>query len=474
MPISGIAPISAVACAALTGLALISVRRVRYLFTPFVLLAAVSVALGLGVQRAVAPLFPPIQTVAAVAACVALLVAVVARAADLWLLRSTRSSMAVVHLKSLSLGVSLLSAVAAVMIEVVLLAARVVDLAVDLSAGTSLLFVRSHGYDHRGLSVLLVVFSAGVLSLRLARTGALAAPLFWLCQLIVGWASLLTPTYRMAADAAPHRTPSTLVLLVGMSVVLALGALVHARVARREGCTPVQVGERAPGFPVSCEVVCNLIVLLTFYHAAVPVDVVPGGFRLTAVLCTLCPFSALCSMYLLSGGAWRHGSGHALVALAATMVCVAPMILVPVQPAALAARCPIIFTALITGAAGATVLATATARGLLAGGWISKRLHPWSCWAKCISMVGFLAGCFGLLLSIIMTVWPRLPSIVVSDDSIGRIGAGVAANVGLMLAILWSANRQGRRTWYLLALFSGLTTVGFVVIRLLPFSGSVV
>jgi hypothetical protein len=72
-----------------------------------------------------------------------------------------------------------------------------------------------------------------------------------------------------------------------------------------------------------------------------------------------------------------------------------------------------------------------------------------------------------------MTVWPRLPAIAAMDHSYGRIAAGLSANLYLLLVMLWCSRRLQRLTFHLLTMLAVLSTMGFVIMRMLPFASRV-
>ena len=67
-----------------------------------------------------------------------------------------------------------------------------------------------------------------------------------------------------------------------------------------------------------------------------------------------------------------------------------------------------------------------------------------------------------------MAVWPRLPIIATMDDTLERVSGGFAADLLLLLTVLWSARRLRRVTFHMLAILVVLSCGGFIIARILP------
>jgi hypothetical protein len=82
----------------------------------------------------------------------------------------------------------------------------------------------------------------------------------------------------------------------------------------------------------------------------------------------------------------------------------------------------------------------------------------------------FLNAAMAVVVGLLMAVWPRLRGISATDDEFGQVVAGLGANLFLLLVILWSSRRLQRPTIYILTALALVSTVGFIVIRMLPFT----
>ncbi len=69
-----------------------------------------------------------------------------------------------------------------------------------------------------------------------------------------------------------------------------------------------------------------------------------------------------------------------------------------------------------------------------------------------------------------MAVWPRWPAIAAMDDSLGRVAAGMAGNLFMLLVLLWSSRRVHRLTFQILTVLSVVSAAGFLTVRMLPFT----
>ena len=78
-----------------------------------------------------------------------------------------------------------------------------------------------------------------------------------------------------------------------------------------------------------------------------------------------------------------------------------------------------------------------------------------------------------LVASTMMAVWPRIPGATTMDDSFGRMTAGTAANLFLLLILLRCSKGPLRTVFGVLALLCLVSTAGFVVIRMLPFAHTI-
>ena len=82
----------------------------------------------------------------------------------------------------------------------------------------------------------------------------------------------------------------------------------------------------------------------------------------------------------------------------------------------------------------------------------------------------FLSAALALVAGALMTYWPRMPSIASMDHSLGRITAGFAAHLFLVLVMLWCSRQLRRLTYDLLTVLAVVSTAGFFIVRMGPFA----
>jgi hypothetical protein len=174
--------------------------------------------------------------------------------------------------------------------------------------------------------------------------------------------------------------------------------------------------------------------------------------------------------------------------LTSLALCGLATVVVPSKPSALAGRYPMIFNAMMVGLAVSTVLCTHLASvwrsqpgdvrpvdvGKARQGRSSRstdwKIRPTSRLAPYAQRFAFFNASLALVVGAVMAVWPRWPGIAPTDDSLGRVSAGVAANLFLLLVMLWCARRSNKLTFKILTVLTVVSTVGFVMVRMMPWS----
>lgn len=356
------------------------------------------------------------------------------------------------HIVALQLGV-----VAAV-IQSVVLAMRMIHVAVELMSGHAPRGAPDYGFGAGGLWTLGFVFAACAITLMSTRARRLWTCLLWSAIILASWACLLAPAVRSTTVGGFERTGNTLVLLGALSILLALAVMISR-------CP-------WPGLSLSATVIAVAVILLVCCHLAVPVAVGRGGFRLGALVVTGSAVLAAFACFLLLGREWSVSLADAGMGLTSLSLCGLATLAVPPQPATLAERYPMIFSAMIVGLALATGLWTH-----LACAWRQQLDRPqaWAVSGRLIPRAkrfAFVSAAFALVLGAIMAAWPRWPGIAAMDDSIGRVTAGFAANLFLLLVMLWCSRRLHKLTFQILTVLTVVSTAGFLMIRMLPFTST--
>jgi hypothetical protein len=295
--------------------------------------------------------------------------------------------------------------------------------------------------------------------------------------MIALWVALLSPSFRFTETGHYQRSASSLWLLVSLSSLLAIAALANQEQPRCDHESPApsdpSVGPASAGLGTSSAILAFFNLLLICYHLAVPVALPIGGYR-TGFM------AASCGAALSSLACFRYGVRGSMVALAdlgtllATLAVVAAgCALLPAPEVSLAEFYPPIFAAAIAGGSiGAWGWSLLHARGLkpefdLVG-------FSWkTALAKHSRQGAFLASVFSLMMSFVLAVWPRWPSIAVTDDSLERVSWGLAANLTLILFTHGNARRLGGASFQWIAVLSLVTTITFLAVRLAPFASRI-
>ncbi|MCH7592521.1 MAG: hypothetical protein IH989_07065 [Planctomycetes bacterium] len=375
--------------------------------------------------------------------------------------------------------VSLLLGVVVVVIQSIVLMIRIIYVAIDLMNGYPFSGVREYGFGDAGLWSLAFVGVAGTISLLSTGDRRLGASLFWVLAVLGTWASLLAPVLRPTPSGGFVRTQATAVWLIVLAVLVMVSVCVSGWVDRKPlrdlMSSPLrddaEIANATPGWgglALSITLVSLFILLSSCYHLLVPVEFdltgpLLGGL-IVAVSTAFCALSCLV-MFRRTGQVY---AAEAAMGLATFAVCSLAALSVCGGDLPAADRYPLLFTAVIVGFAASTALwvqlASVGRRHRDSGRieTVAARLFPQ------FTRFAFLSGALGLLASSVLAIWPRLPTIATMDDTLGRVTAGFAANLLLLLTALWSARRLRRPTFHMLAILTVLSCGAFILARILP------
>lgn len=377
------------------------------------------------------------------------------------------------------LGVTaLLLGVAAFTATSVALGVRIINVFLDLINGFPFSVRADWGFDSSGLATLTLLFGACAVGLMGLGHGRLFTCQLWLAVSMAAWTGVMAPVYRVSSEGSIERTSGTLILLGCLACLPGLFgwaawylASVPQDTSKSPGM-PVTSGTDwgYPGFLTSCGVILVAVLLLVCYHLAVPIPVGGFGHRTGFAIVFLAGSIAGAAGLILgipSRTVYLTDLGLVLLSLA---VAALPPYWVPTGQSALAETYPLWFTALIVGCGSAAGVLMELARrwrnsvkagtGTPTTAWMVARAR------RC----GFLVMALALLIGILMAVWPRLPAISATDDTFGRITAGLAANMFLLLIALRAARTLRGYSLQALTLLALATTGGFVLVRMLPFT----
>lgn len=393
---------------------------------------------------------------------------------------------------------ALLLGVVAAIVQSVILAMRMIFVVTDLINSYTQEVAWTYGFGVTGLWSLGFLLAACLVASLSMRDRCLGTCAVCSAAMLASWACLLSPALRRMAVGGYERTGSMLLLLATLSVLLWLTAVITRAIdrygslesrnvdatgsnANGSADSPTDhvarsgIGDSAnsrpwPGLTMVATVILVGVVLLAGYHLAVPIAVRPGGFLLTALVTTASSALAAWGGFLLVSRWWSAYLADAAMVLTTLALCGLATMAVPSQPDALAERYPLVFNAMIVGLAVATGLWTELAslwqrRRDKGGDWTtSSRLIPYA------RRFSFFSAALALVVGAMMALWPRWPTVSATDDSLGRVTAGVAANLFLLLVMLWCSRRLHKVTFQILTVLAVVSTAGFLLSRMLAFT----
>jgi len=377
------------------------------------------------------------------------------------------------RLAVLARAAALLLGVTAGIIILTVLSMQGIYALIDLVHGHPALRYRDFGFDERGLWSIGFLTLATTVALWSTRDRRLPACLLLALTVLVSWTILLEPMYRLRPMGGYERTPALLHLGLTLSGILAGTAMFARRLVHSTASPADDAGDAVSGYPgiaagtTALSVVCLAIVA---YHLLVPIRLNPGGARLACGLLTITGALATFGSAIMLRLRWSPYLADATLTLAALTLCTAMTAFIPENPTALADRFPMIFNAIMLGlvlAAGACAFTAQrlTERGIAEPKSLSNQ-HIIS-WLK---RFAFFNAAMALVAGGMMGVWPSLPGIAAMDDSLGRVAAGAAAHLALVVVAIYCAQRVRRGSFYALALLAIIATGAFVVGRVLPFA----
>lgn len=378
--------------------------------------------------------------------------------------------------------ISLLFGVASAIILTVLLAMRMIDVGVDLIRGYPGQSLRDYGFHAEGLWSLGLLLCATFLAFVMSGDRRLVSCQWWLALFMATWACLLQPIYSIAPTGHYERSPTTLILLAVWTVLYAISVFITGRMetTRRWSKSHTHLGgrvdpsKRLPGYRLSCGILTVAMAILVCYHYLVPIAAQYGGYRTSLFVVTACALLSGFTSFMLTARSWNGYLADASFGLTSFSICGLVMLTLPSRPVSLDEHYPMIFTAMIFGlsiAAGLCTWLATTPRSRLSsltGTTMSNRL------ISVAKRFAFFNAVMALLASAVMATWPRLPAISTSDDSFGRVIAGLGANLLLLLVLLWSSRRLLRFTFHILTALAVVSAGGFILVRMIPFSSQVV
>lgn len=374
--------------------------------------------------------------------------------------------------------VALLFGVASVICHGVVLCMRLIDVAVDLVRGFPGQGIADYGFGVDGLWSMGLLLGSGFIAFLVTGDRRLVSCQWWLALMMATWACLLQPLYSIAPTGRYERTSLTVLMVVLWSLLFAISVFFTGRMetSGRWSSSHTRLGgrvdpsKRLPGYRLSCSILTVAMAILICYHYLVPIMSTRGGLRTTILIISASALLSGFSSFILATRSWNGYLADAAFGLTSLSICGVAMLVLPSRPVSLDVHYPMIFTAMIFGltvAGGLCTWLTTIPRERFsehAGTTVTNRI------ISTAKRFAFFNLVLALLASSIMAIWPRLTTISTSDDSFGRMIAGLGADLVLLLVMLWTARRLRRLTLHILTALAVVSTGGFLLIRMIPFS----
>jgi hypothetical protein len=367
-------------------------------------------------------------------------------------------------------------AVVTATIEGIILAIRTAHVAVELLNGFPSVPSVRFGYGVAGLWNLGLLMVTGCVAFVVCRDPRIITALFCCAAMASVWGSLLSPTLRPEPSGGFEQSGVTLVMLALLAILIAIVGGVAHHMAAPSGAANESTQERTrrsllpPGLSTSVVVVATLLVVLICFHLAVPIASNRTDYRRGAPALVGSAVIASWGCFKLLEREWHVAVAELAFALASLALCSAAAGVVPTRPGLLAAQYPMLFNAMIVGLAGAAAIWTRYVIEWQGATAVTPARRSHLRLVPVAKRMAFLSAALALLIGVVMAVWPRWPAIATMDHSIGRVTAGFSANLFLLLVLLWCSRHIRRPTFHVLTVLSVFVTVGFLLVRVIPFT----
>jgi hypothetical protein len=371
---------------------------------------------------------------------------------------------------------ALLLGVAASVVHAIFLATRLVQIGIETVVGYARDSALDFGFGPWGIWNNLILLTACGVAGFLTRDPRLFGCAIWLSVMTGVWAAALIPPTQRTTTGGFERTGSILMVISVLAATLGASALAVSQgrwPARAQGSprrsTAPPCPSLPPGVAISAVILSTAIGLLSWYQFLVPCQGPSGGHRLAiiGVVAALVLASLSCFVLLESGG-WSPALADAFVGLASLAVGGLVMFALPSSPGPMADRYPMLFTTIIFGfTTAAAICATICDSAEFFEPGPARRLAAHS------RRFVFFNAVVAFLAATMMTVWPRLAGIAAMDDSFGRVTTGCAANLTLLLVMLWVSRKLRHPTLHVLTVLVLCSTAGFLAARVLPFASHI-
>ncbi len=293
--------------------------------------------------------------------------------------------------------------------------------------------------------------------------GALMTSLMWLMLLMALWSALKIPAYLIRElHGIPHNVPSDWIspLALGAAFVVAAFTALRGSVEhlRRVHAWPDHLEDLLtpapawPGFGYSAGIIAAIVLVL-------------GCIAVVSPLTPLAALLAGASMLTLATRRWNENFADAGLGLMTLGVVSLLMLGTADSSVSRADYYAAVFSRALLG------LALMTAFWHWQAAVWNQQLDnhvPWTTAGRLIRpchRVGFLMGTTGVLVSVHLSFWPKLPYVYTSDNTLSRWLWGLLGNLVLIAALTRSARRTAKPTLAWLAIFAMVSTLTFILVR---------
>lgn len=452
-------------------------------FLPATLIAAcftlsISAAVSLAFLRLEFIQFHPMQEVALLCSALCLLWTSVFALLQFAHLREPFKLKLWTTLHTLAGVLALLLGVTTAITQAVVLMMRAILVIVALLKGHTEFPMDDFGFSAAGLWSLSGLLIATLIAGIATQERRLGACQFLSAVMLSTWACLLRPAFILDSGGVYQRTEMTLILAAVLTGLLGMSTLLVRWIDHRHrwhlaAIDPDALVSSPPrwlGLGFSSTVVSLSVALLVCYHLVVPVPLGSENFRWTALITAVTAGLAAWASFLMVDHRRSKALAECAMGLTSLALCALMTLCIPAQPVMLMERYPMVFNAVLVG------LAISTALWAWLGVVWEQQLdegRPWTTTGSLIPIAkrfSFFTAAFALLVAAVMAVWPRWPTVSATDDTLGRMAAGLAGNLLLIGVTLWCSRRLKKYTFELLTIMAVLSTVGFLVSRTVLFS----
>lgn len=355
--------------------------------------------------------------------------------------------------------------VAAAIILLMLLVMRSVYVGIDLYNGYPWQGIQRFGFGPAGLPAVYVLIAACALALISTGEARLLTAWFWLVVGLVCWACLLADPFQPTANGGFERTDATLIMVECLAGLLLVSVLLVGWFPQTwfsfDACDVRP--NVPPGFRTSVALVAFMLNVAVLYHILVPAGHGNGPLLLSGLRAGLAALVASASAFLLTKRSWAPHLADATLGLAMLCLCGWATVAAPAGEMPLGRRFPMIFNSMVFAAALTAGLYGAIALHIDHRGFQSR-------WSPHLKRFTFFSAGVSLLSGVMMCFWPGIPGISEMDHSLGRMTAGFAGFLFLLLMTLWLGRRTQWLCFRLITVAVAACMISFFAVRTFPFT----